>query len=38
MKADYRVVEYVSREGAPIKTRASFVVENGRPGAERVSG
>jgi alkaline phosphatase D len=35
-QADYRVVEYVSRPGAPCLTRASFVVESGRPGAERV--
>jgi alkaline phosphatase D len=34
-QADYRVVPYVSRQGAPISTRASFVVENGRPGATR---
>jgi alkaline phosphatase D len=34
--ADYRVLEYVTHQGSPISTRASFVVENGRPGAERV--
>jgi alkaline phosphatase D len=34
LSADFRVVEYVSRRGAPIRTRASFVVENGRPGAQ----
>jgi alkaline phosphatase D len=33
LRADFQVVEYVSRPGAPIKTRASFVVEDGRPGA-----
>jgi alkaline phosphatase D len=33
MRADYQVVEYVTRRGAPKQTRASFVVENGRPGA-----
>jgi alkaline phosphatase D len=32
--SDYRVVEYVSRPGAPIRTRASFVVEAGRPGVQ----
>jgi len=32
--ADYRVVEYVTRPGAPITTRASFVVEDGAGGAE----
>ncbi len=34
LRADYRVVEYVSKPGAPIKTRASFVVESGQPGAK----
>ena len=33
--ADYRVVQYVTRPGSPISTRASFVVESGRPGAVR---
>lgn len=33
--SDYRTVEYVSRPGAPVRTRASFVVERGKPGAER---
>ena len=32
--SDYRVVEYVSRPGAPITTRAAFVVERGRTGAQ----
>jgi alkaline phosphatase D len=31
--ADFRVVEYVTRPGAGIRTRARFVVEDGRPGA-----
>jgi alkaline phosphatase D len=35
--SDYRVVPYVSRPGAPIQTRASFVVESGKPGVERQS-
>jgi alkaline phosphatase D len=35
LTADYRVVDYVTRPGAPVTTAASFVVENGRPGAER---
>lgn len=30
-KTDYRTVDYVTRRGSPIRTRASFVVENGRP-------
>ncbi len=33
--SDYRIVPYVSRPGAPIQTRASFVVEAGRPGPQR---
>jgi alkaline phosphatase D len=32
--ADYRIVPWVTRPDAPIETRASFVVENGRPVAE----
>ena len=32
-RADYRVLEYVTRPGSPISTRASFMVEDGRPGA-----
>lgn len=34
--ADFQVIPFVSRPGAPVETRASFVVENGRPGLERV--
>jgi alkaline phosphatase D len=30
-RADYQTVAYVSRKGAPLTTRASFVVESGRP-------
>jgi alkaline phosphatase D len=33
--SDYRVVPYVSRPGAPVKTRASFVVEPGEPGVKQ---
>jgi len=33
---DYRVVPFVSKPDAPISTRMSFVVENGRPGAKKV--
>jgi alkaline phosphatase D len=32
--ADYRIVDFVTRPGSPMRTRASFVVENGRPGAQ----
>ncbi len=31
-RTDYRVVPYVKRPGAPVQTRASFVVEAGDPG------
>ncbi len=30
-KTHYRTVDYVTRRGSPVRTRASFVVENGRP-------
>ncbi|MCP2252306.1 alkaline phosphatase D [Prauserella aidingensis] len=33
-RADYRVVPYVTRRGAPVSTLAGFVVENGRPGVQ----
>jgi alkaline phosphatase D len=33
MRADYREVPWVMRPGAPVQTAASFVVEQGRPGA-----
>jgi alkaline phosphatase D len=32
-QTDFRVVPFVEKPGAPIVTRATFVVENGRPGA-----
>ncbi len=32
----YRVVSYVTRPGAPVETRRSFVVEAGRPGLVQV--
>jgi alkaline phosphatase D len=35
-RADFKVVDFVTRLGAPIRTRASFRIEDGRPGAERV--
>ncbi len=37
-RTDYRVVEYVSRTGAEVSTRASFVVRDGAPGVEPCSG
>jgi alkaline phosphatase D len=30
-RTDYQVVPYVTREGAPLSTRASFVIEEGQP-------
>jgi alkaline phosphatase D len=33
--SDYRMVPYVTRPGAPVETAATYVVENGKPGAER---
>ncbi len=35
-RTDYRTVPYVSRPGAPLQTRASFVVESGRSVLNRV--
>jgi len=35
-QSDYRVVPVVSKPESPCLTRASYVVEDGRPGAERV--
>jgi alkaline phosphatase D len=35
-QADYRIVAAVSQPDAAVTTRASFVVENGKPGAQRV--
>ncbi len=32
-QADYRVMDFVEKPGGSISTRASFVVENGKPGA-----
>jgi alkaline phosphatase D len=37
LRADLRVVSTVSRPDAPESTLASFVVEDGRPGARRVT-
>ncbi|RYD81971.1 MAG: alkaline phosphatase [Verrucomicrobiaceae bacterium] len=34
-RTDYRTVEYVTRPGAPLQTRASFVVETGQPQLNR---
>lgn len=32
-QTDFRVVPFIDKPGAPISTRASFVVEHGKPGA-----
>ena len=34
-QADFQAVEIVTKKGAPLTTRASFVIENGKPGLER---
>lgn len=34
-KADFAVMDFVTRRGGTLKSRASFVVENGRPGLQR---
>jgi alkaline phosphatase D len=33
-----RTVPFVDKPGAPMETKASFVVESGRPGAQKVTG
>lgn len=35
-QSDYRIVPYVNKPGAPVATRASFVVEAGQAGAKQV--
>jgi alkaline phosphatase D len=35
MRARFRVLDYVTRPGGSVSTRATFVVESGRPGALR---
>ncbi|MBA8823843.1 alkaline phosphatase D [Saccharopolyspora lacisalsi] len=32
---DFRTVDYVTRRGAPIRNRATFVIESGKPGAQQ---
>ncbi len=36
LRADYRIVPYVTTPGAPVETAARFIVEPGRPGAQAV--
>jgi alkaline phosphatase D len=35
LTADFRVLEYVKQPGSPVSTRASLVVEAGRPGLQK---
>ncbi|MUL40634.1 alkaline phosphatase [Streptomonospora sp. PA3] len=35
-RTDYRIVDYVSRRGAPVRDLATCVIEEGRPGAQQV--
>ena len=35
-RTDYRIVDYIRQRGAPLKTLASFVIEAGRPGMQKV--
>lgn len=35
-RTDYKVLEYVTRRGSPIRTDATFVVEDGQPGLQEV--
>jgi alkaline phosphatase D len=32
---DFRVLEYVKERGSPVRTRARFALERGRPGIQR---
>jgi alkaline phosphatase D len=36
LRADMRIMPYVSRRGAPVTTGASFAIEDGHPGLQRV--
>jgi alkaline phosphatase D len=36
-QSDFKIVPYVTRPGAPLENRASFVVESGTAGAQRTS-
>ncbi len=35
MQADFRVLDYVTKPGSPVQTRASFRIEDGVPGLQR---
>jgi alkaline phosphatase D len=34
-RSDYRVLPFVTKPGAEVSTRASFIIETGRPGAQK---
>ena len=34
-RADYRMLDYVVKQGSPIGTRASFTIESGKPGLQK---
>jgi alkaline phosphatase D len=35
-RTDFRVLDYVTRTGSPVRTAATYIVEDGRPGAQKV--
>ncbi|MEY4565602.1 MAG: hypothetical protein RLY14_572, partial [Planctomycetota bacterium] len=37
-QSDFKIVPYVTRPGAPLENRASFVVESGTAGAQKANG
>ena len=37
-RTDYRIVPYIKRPGAPVRTAASFVIEDGNPTAHQIAG
>ena len=36
MRADYRILDYVTHAAAPLRTRASFKIDDGKPGAVQI--
>jgi alkaline phosphatase D len=34
--ADYRIMDYVTKPDAPVRTHSSWIVENGRPGVRKI--
>ena len=36
LRTDFRGLDYVTQPGSPVRTRASFAVEDGRPGLHQV--